>query len=326
MNEVTGNSRIKIKDIKIITEEEKQKVLYDFNGTKRLYPLDRTIHDLFMKQAKKTPDKTAVVCEGIEYTYRELDQKSNRLANYIREKEDRASDFLIGILMDSSEKMLIAILGILKAGGAYVPIDPEYPEERIKYIIDDAKISMMLSTTDHIRVLNRLQWECETFSTYLCLDEENVYEADEKEKNQLMNTLLWQQVADEAVDDIEAGGWKNSYTGEDLSKEEMAEYSSNIFKKLKPHLHKDIKVLEIGCASGLSMYRIAPLVNMYYGTDLSNSIIEKNKEKVEEEQITNIKLACLQAGEIDKLDGNNFDIVIINSVIQCFHGHNYLRK
>ncbi|QUH28820.1 non-ribosomal peptide synthetase [Vallitalea guaymasensis] len=326
MNEVTGNPRIKIKDIKIITEEEKQKVLYDFNDTKRLYPLDKAIHDLFMEQAKKTPDRTAVVCEGIEYTYRELDQKSNRLANYIREKEDRASDFLIGILMDSSEKMLIAILGILKAGGAYVPIDPEYPEERIKYIINDAKIEMMLSTTDHIRVLNRLQWECKTFSTYLCLDEENVYEADEKEKNQLMNTLLWQQVADDAVDDIEAGGWKNSYTGEDLSKEEMDEYSSNIFKKLKPYLHKDVKVLEIGCASGLSMYRIAPLVSMYYGTDLSNSIIEKNKKKVEKEQITNIKLACLQAGEIDKLDDNNFDIVIINSVIQCFHGHNYLRK
>lgn len=141
-----------------------------------------------------------------------------------------------------------------------------------------------------------------------------------------MNTRLWQQVADDAVDDIEAGGWKNSYTGEDLSKEEMDEYSSNIFEKLRPYLNKDVRVLEIGCASGLSMFKIAPLVNMYYGTDLSDSIIEKNRNKVKEEKISNIKLACLQAGEIDKLDDNNFDIVIINSVIQCFHGHNYLRK
>lgn len=326
VHEVIENPEIQIKDIKIITKEEKQKVLFDFNNTESLYPQDKTIHELFMEQAKKTPDKAAVVFKGTEFTYKELDEKSNRLANYIRKQENAISDFLIGILMDSSEKMLIAILGILKAGGAYVPIDPEYPEERIKYIIDDAKIKLMLSTTEHIRALNRLQWECETFSTYICLDEKSVYEVEEKEKNQLMNTRLWQHVADDAIDDIEAGGWKNSYTGEDLSKEEMDEYSSNIFEKLRPYLNKDVRVLEIGCASGLSMFKIAPLVNMYYGTDLSDSIIEKNKKKVKEEQISNIKLACLQAGEIDKLNDNNFDIVIINSVIQCFHGHNYLRK
>ncbi|AGX44725.1 condensation domain-containing protein [Clostridium saccharobutylicum] len=326
LHEVIENPKIQIKDIEIITKEEKQKVLFDFNNTESLYPQDKTVHELFMEQAKKNPNKIAVVFKGVEFTYRELDEKSNRLANYIREQENTGSDFLVGILMDSSEKMFIAILGILKAGGAYVPIDPEYPEERIKYIIDDAKIKLMLSTTEHIRVLNRLQWECENFSTYVCLDERNVYEVEEKEKNELMNTRLWQQVADDAVDDIEAGGWKNSYTGEDLSKEEMDEYSSNIFEKLRPYLNKDVRVLEIGCASGLSMFKIAPLVNMYYGTDLSDSIIEKNRNKVKEEKISNIKLACLQAGEIDKLDDNNFDIVIINSVIQCFHGHNYLRK
>ncbi|WP_143315726.1 condensation domain-containing protein [Clostridium sp. HBUAS56017] len=326
LSEIIENPEVKIRDIGIVTEEEKQKILFDFNNIENLYPKDKTIHELFIEQVNRTPNKAAVVFKGIEFTYKEIDEKSNRLANYIKKQENEKSDFLIGVLMDSSEKMLISILGILKAGGAYVPIDPEYPEERIKYIIDDAKIKLMLSTTEHIRVLNRLQWECETFDTYICLDKENVYEAEEKEENELMNTRLWQQVADSANDDIEGGGWKNSYTGEDLSREEMDEYSSNIFKKLKPYLNKNVRVLEVGCASGLSMFKIAPLVNMYYGTDLSYNIIEKNKKRVKEEQISNIKLACLQAGEIDQLEDDNFDIVIINSVIQCFHGHNYLRK
>jgi SAM-dependent methyltransferase len=74
------------------------------------------------------------------------------------------------------------------------------------------------------------------------------------------------------------------------------------------------------------MYRIAPKVGLYYGTDLSDVITRKNKSKVQREGHQNIKLSCLAAHEILQIEEKDFDLIIMNSVIQCFHGHNYLRK
>ncbi|MCP4216695.1 MAG: amino acid adenylation domain-containing protein, partial [bacterium] len=106
----------------------------------------------------------------------------------------------------------------------------------------------------------------------------------------------------------------------------MDEYGDNILKKLTPLFHPGMRVLEVGCASGISMYRIAPQVGFYFGSDLSSVIIEKNRQQVEAEEHDNIALACLPAHEIDHIKETDFDLVIINSVIQCFHGHNYLRR
>ncbi|MCP4151991.1 MAG: AMP-binding protein, partial [bacterium] len=124
-------------------------------------------------------------------------------------------------------------------------------------------------------------------------------------------------------------GWVSSYTGYPFSKKEMGEYGDNILKKLIPLLNKNMRILEIGCASGITMYRLAPLVKEYYGTDLSGVIIEKNKKRIQKENLDNIKLFCLAAHEISQIDteqSGTFDLIIINSVIQCFHGHNYLRN
>ena len=85
-------------------------------------------------------------------------------------------------------------------------------------------------------------------------------------------------------------------------------------------------MLEIGSASGITMYKIAPYVGLYYGTDLSEKMIAKNRQRVLKQKIGNIKLKCLPAHEIDQLEERNFDIIIINSVIQYFPGYNYLRN
>ncbi|MDQ1355029.1 MAG: hypothetical protein QG657_5338, partial [Acidobacteriota bacterium] len=149
---------------------------------------------------------------------------------------------------------------------------------------------------------------------------------EEQEKNQYMSQELWHLVGERATDDITGGGWLSSFTGLPFSREEMDEYADNILKKLEPLLHRGMKILEIGCASGISMYRIAPKVGLYYGTDLSEVIIEKNKQRVREKGLHNIELACLAAHEIEQVPVKDFDLVIMNSVIQCFHGHHYLRK
>jgi len=323
---VVKNPCIRLKDIEIISAEERKQMLYEWNDTAQEYPKDKTIHQLFEEQVEKAPNRTAVEYKNEYLSYGELDGKANQLANYLVLEKGTLPDGPVGILMDRSFDLIAAMLGILKAGGAYIPIDPSSPEKRIKNIINDAGIKVAISQKRYIRTLNRLQWECGCFHTFLCMDSTSIYEEEEGEKNELMDEKLWDYVGESATDEITGGGWVSSYTGEPFSKQEMDEYGDNILKKLTPLLHQQMRVLEIGCASGITMYRIAPKVGVYYGTDLSAVIIEKNKEKIKKEGHQNIVLSGVPAHQIDQIREKSFDLIILNSVIQSFHGHNYLRK
>ncbi|MCP4153433.1 MAG: AMP-binding protein, partial [bacterium] len=267
--------------------------------------------------------------QTVQISYRELNEKAGRIANYLRNIKGIKPGDRVGVLMTQSLNRLPAILGILKAGAVYIPLAPELPQERIRFMINDAGIGILFSEKKQLRKLNRLQWECETFHSYLCMDSYDIHGEEENEKSQLMDVELWHNVGETATDEITGGGWVSSYTGHPFSKKEMDEYGDNVLTKLKPLLHKNMRVLEIGCASGITMFRIAPEVGEYYGTDLSEVIIEKNKKRVQKEGIQNIKLFCLAAHEIEQIEtdiSTGFDLIIINSVIQCFPGHNHLRN
>jgi amino acid adenylation domain-containing protein len=141
----------KISDIEIITEEEKNKILYDFNNTGADYPGDKTIHQLFEEQVERTPDSIAVVGvigQHLTYraymTYKELNKKSNQWAYELIEKGLKPNS-IVGIMVGRSVEMIIGILGILKSGGAYLPIDPEYPENRIRFMLADSNANVLLT-------------------------------------------------------------------------------------------------------------------------------------------------------------------------------------
>ncbi|HLP58526.1 MAG TPA: condensation domain-containing protein, partial [Candidatus Deferrimicrobium sp.] len=323
---ITSQPFMTLKDIDIMSREEKSQVLYEFNNTAVAYPKDETIHGFFEEQVNKIPDRIALVYDDKSLSFRELDQKANRLAHYLHLEKQMQPGKLVGILLDRSPEQIIALLAVLKAGGGYLPLDYALPEARIKNIIEDAQLAVVLSSGRFIRILNKLQWECQSFNTFLCLDSSAVYLEEEAEKSGLMDENLWDYVADSAIDEITGGGWFSSYTGEAFTNLEMAEYGDNILQKLTPLLHVKMNILEIGCGSGISMYRIAPKVGAYYATDLSGRIIENNRKKVLSEGHTHIFLSRLAAHEIDRLEQRNFDLVIINSVIQSFHGLNYLRN
>ncbi len=129
--------------------EIKEKLLYEFNNTESEYPKDKTIHELFEEQVWRTPDNLAVVFEEEKLTYKELNEKSNQLARILREKGIKQDD-LVAIMVERSLEMIVGILGILKAGGAYVPIDPNYPKERIKYMLDDSSAKVLLTQNKFI--------------------------------------------------------------------------------------------------------------------------------------------------------------------------------
>jgi tyrocidine synthetase-3 len=146
--QVTENPSIRLKEIEILTEEERNRILYDFNRTKAEYPKEKTIHQLFEEQVDKTPEQTAVVFADKRLTYRELNEKTNQLARVLRAKGVKA-DSIVGIMVERSLAMIVGILGILKAGGAYLPINPEYPEERIKFMLEDSQAKIIL-TRNHL--------------------------------------------------------------------------------------------------------------------------------------------------------------------------------
>ncbi len=144
INQILENKEIKISDIEIVTPDEKRKILYDFNDTKADYPKDKTITQLFEQQVKKTPDNTAVVFENEQLTYRELNERANSLAYYLRNNGIKRND-IVGIMVNRSLEMIVSIFAVLKSGACYIPIDPEYPQDRIEYMLDNSSAKLLLT-------------------------------------------------------------------------------------------------------------------------------------------------------------------------------------
>ncbi|WP_367866697.1 amino acid adenylation domain-containing protein [Pedobacter sp. WC2423] len=132
---------------------QEMELLQAFNSTKAAYPQAQTLVDLFLAQAVQSPDAVALIDQDQQLTYRELDLQSNQLAHYLRSAGVR-EDTLVPICIGRSMDMIIGILGILKAGGAYVPIDPEYPQERINYMLCDTGARIVVSNAQHRDLLN----------------------------------------------------------------------------------------------------------------------------------------------------------------------------
>ncbi|MCU0290337.1 MAG: amino acid adenylation domain-containing protein, partial [Acidobacteria bacterium] len=157
---VVKESNIRLSDIEIIPEEEKKQVLFDFNNIAAEYPKDKTIHQLFegmiawMHDCMDAPMHDCMdawmdgeVARNVSITYRQLNEQSDRLAGLLIEK-GVLPDTIVTIMMGRSIEMIIGIFGILKSGGAYLPIDPEYPQERIDYMLKDSNARILINKSE----------------------------------------------------------------------------------------------------------------------------------------------------------------------------------
>ena len=163
LNSIVLNPQQPISQLLMLTEVEQQQLLFEWNNTQADYPLDKCIHQLFEEQVERTPDHIAVVFEDQQLNYRELNARANQLAHYLQ-KLGVGPDVLVGICVERSLEMIVGILGILKAGGGYLPIDPEYPTERLLYILQDAQVRVLLTQKHLIAGLPKHQ------SELVCLD------------------------------------------------------------------------------------------------------------------------------------------------------------
>ncbi|HVG20478.1 MAG TPA: amino acid adenylation domain-containing protein, partial [Blastocatellia bacterium] len=138
----------RVSDLSILTEAERRQLLIEWNDT-RLEFADRSfVHQVIEGQALKTPDAAAITCEGEHLSYKELNGRANRLANFLV-SIGAGPDTLVGICMERSLEMVVGVLAVLKSGGAYVPIDTAYPRERKSFIIADAGLSVILTLARH---------------------------------------------------------------------------------------------------------------------------------------------------------------------------------
>ena len=150
LREILLNPEIPVNRLSYIDTEERDKLLYEWNDTKMIFPEAQNVISLFEKQASQAPDNTALVFAGRVLSYKELDEKANQLANYLRETYGIRPGDLVGIMLDRSGNMIISILGVLKSGCAYVPVDPDYPAARKEFIVKDTGIKVLITQQDHM--------------------------------------------------------------------------------------------------------------------------------------------------------------------------------
>ncbi|OYE04336.1 non-ribosomal peptide synthetase [Nostoc sp. 'Peltigera membranacea cyanobiont' 232] len=154
-----------IEKIGILSDVEREEILLQFNATSCDYPKDKCIHQLFEEQVEKTPDTIAVVFENQQLTYHQLNQRANQLAAHLQSL-GVGSDGLVGICLQRSLEMVVGLLGILKSGSAYVPLDPNYPQERLSYMLADSGVDVLLTQQSLLATLPESQ------VTVVCLDDD----------------------------------------------------------------------------------------------------------------------------------------------------------
>ncbi|MDB9396255.1 non-ribosomal peptide synthetase [Microcystis aeruginosa] len=148
----------------LLSKQEQKQLLVDWNQTQADYPKDTCIHQLFEAQVERTPDAIAVVFEEQSLTYTELNHRANQLAYYLRTLGVGA-EVLVGISLERSLEMIIGLLAILKAGGAYLPLAPDYPIERLQFMLEDSQVSFLITQRSLLAVLPPSQ------ANVICLDE-----------------------------------------------------------------------------------------------------------------------------------------------------------
>jgi amino acid adenylation domain-containing protein len=141
---VAANPGQRIREFPLLTASERTQLLVDWNRTDVDYPKDLCLHQLIEAQAERTPEAVAVEFEGSQLRYRELNERANQLAHCLQGM-GIGPDTLVGICMQRSLELVVALYAVLKAGGAYVPIDPEYPQERMAFMLQDADVPVLLT-------------------------------------------------------------------------------------------------------------------------------------------------------------------------------------
>ncbi len=148
IDQVTSDEDIRIDTIGLMETAELDE-LKKLNSSELSFEIDQDIVSLFESNVSRNPERTAVVFEGVELSYKELNEQSNQIANYLRQQKIEKGD-IVGLILDRSIDMIAGILGVLKSGGAYLPIDPKLPFERVNYLLESSSTRLLVGHKRHL--------------------------------------------------------------------------------------------------------------------------------------------------------------------------------
>jgi amino acid adenylation domain-containing protein/FkbM family methyltransferase len=182
LTQVAGDPESRLSQLRLTTEAEEQQLLVEWNETASAYP-EGSIAQLFEAQVARTPEAVALIFGAEEVSYAELNRRANQLAHYLRQ-QGVSLEMVVGVMLERSVELVVSLLAILKAGGAYLALDPEYPIERLAFMVEDAAVPLLVAgqqqldalPAQHAEVLSRA-------ARILCLDSERAKIRQENESN-----------------------------------------------------------------------------------------------------------------------------------------------
>lgn len=146
LNSIIDDPVRSVKAFNMLTEEERRLLSTEWQGEHKVFPVNKSVAELFEEQAMRSPDATAVLFEDIAFTYRELNEKANQLARYLKSKKIGSED-PVAVYLERSPEVVMSLLATLKAGGAYLPLDIDNPAERIRYMLEDSSARFIITST-----------------------------------------------------------------------------------------------------------------------------------------------------------------------------------
>ncbi len=301
LKEIIENPEIELHEIQMISEREKNQLLHEFNQTQTAYIKEKTIVELFEEQIIKTPDKIALVDNDLQLTYQRLNQKANQLARNLRTK-GVSTDTFVGIVIETSFEMFIGIFAVLKAGGAYLPVDPDFPQERIDFILNDSDAKLVLTSP---KVKGSIEGEYEI----LDLTDQTLYTGDDHNLEKISNTKNLVYI-------IYTSGTTGRPKGVQLTHKGLVNYTS-WFSRQANLTEYDKGILLSSFCFDLSYTTIYPLLlnggKLYLISKETYSNPTKLLTYLEKNEITYIKTTpshfSMLVNVFEFLEGNHFDSI-----------------
>ena len=316
----------------LLSPAERQQLVLEWNDTVTALAPDVDsvlLHQPFERQADLHSEAVAVLWDGAEVTYGELEARANRLASFLKNL-GAGPAAPVGVWMDRSLDMVVALLGACKAGAPYLPIDAGWPVDRAEAVLAGTEAGLVLTRRDHLAAVQGLQWRLPRLADAICLDVDTA-ELPPEPIDIAATRDLFDVVAERAVDWVTAAGFWSAYTGDPFPEAEVLEYRDRVLGLAEPFLTdaKAKRVLEIGSGSGLILRELAPRVGRYVGLDPSERTQKSNRESAAANSLTNVDWLTGFAHEIESLPetpAGAFDLVILASTTQFFPGLVYLEK
>lgn len=280
------------------------------------------IHELFEARAVDNPDAVALICDGQEISYLELNLKAEKLAAFLQ-SIGAGPKKLVGISLERSIDLIIAVLAVVKTGAAYVPIDPDWPLARKEVVLSSKELKAVALITDQAqsRTAFDLQWSANLSHVVLIDADFPELPVESIDKDFVSN--FWDNISESSVDRISAAGFLRRVGT--FSESEVDEYRDRVLNLCEGSITKNSRVFEIGCGSALIGLPLSSKVKSYIGLDPSDLTQKKNRFTTEALGIANATFETGFAHEISRFDDSTFDCIILASVIQFFPGPAYLQ-